>query len=116
MSTMRSQDEIRHTVVSLGLPEHPYFMRRAARAMDLLDTGKVHPVVNTNGVNFVGDDIFRVHSQFDDQIYHVELNHGTPGCTCADHQKTPEEFVMKPSAVQFNGKTTTTWGNIKSLY
>ena len=34
----------------------------------------------------------------------------------SDHQKTPEEFVMKPSAVQFNGKTTTTWGNIKSEY
>jgi hypothetical protein len=77
---MRSQDEIRNTVVSLGLPEHPYFMRRAARAMDLLDTGKV---------NFVGDDIFRVHSQFDETIYHVELNHGNPGCTCADHQKNP---------------------------
>ena len=80
MSTMRSQDEIRNTVVSLGLPEHPYFMRRAARAMDLLDTGKV---------NFVGDDIFRVHSQFDDKHYHVELNHGNPGCTCPDHQKNP---------------------------
>jgi len=77
---MRSQDEIRNTVVSLGLPEHPYFMRRTARAISLLDTGKV---------NFVGDDIFRVHSQFDDQIYHVELNHGTPGCTCPDHQKNP---------------------------
>ena len=110
MSTMRSQDEIRNTVVSLGLPgkfdtatpadEHPYFMRRAARAMDLLDTGKVHPVgCITNGVNFVGDEIFRVQSQFDDTIYHVELNHGTPGClpygvspegcTCADHQKNP---------------------------
>ena len=80
MTALRSQEEIRNTVVSLGLPEHPYFMRRAARAMDLLDTGKV---------NFVGDDIFRVHSQFDDTIYHVELNHGTPGCTCADHQKNP---------------------------
>ena len=80
MSTMRSQDEIRSTVVNLGLPEHPYFMRRTARAMDLLDTGKV---------NFVGDDIFRVHSQFDDQIYHLELNHGNPSCTCADHQKNP---------------------------
>ncbi len=90
MSTLRSQDEIRNTVVSLGLPEHPYFMRRTARAMDLLDTGKV---------NFVGDEIFRVQSQFDDTIYHVELNHGTPkgrkcvlsstGCTCADHQKNP---------------------------
>ena len=79
MSTMRSQDEIRNTVVSLGLPEHPYFMRRAARAMDLLDTGKV---------NFVGDEIFRVHSQFDDTIYHVELNHGLPPrCDCADYQK-----------------------------
>ena len=80
MSTMRSQDEIRNTVVSLGLPEHPYFMRRTVRAISLLDTGKV---------NFVGDEIFRVHSQFDDQIYHVELNHGTPGCTCPDHQKNP---------------------------
>jgi hypothetical protein len=80
MTTLRSQDEIRNTVVSLGLPEHPYFMRRTVRAMDLLDTGKV---------NFVGDDIFRVQSQFDDQIYHVELNHGTPGCTCPDHQKNP---------------------------
>ena len=81
MSTMRSQDEIRNTVVSLGLPEHPYFMRRAARAMDLLDTGKV---------NFVGDEIFRVHSQFDDTIYHVELNHGLPPrCDCADYQKNP---------------------------
>ena len=81
MSTMRSQDEIRNTVVSLGLPEHPYFMRRTARAMDLLDTGKV---------NFVGDEIFRVHSQFDDQIYHVELNHGLPPrCDCADSKKNP---------------------------
>ena len=80
MSTMRSQDEIRNTVVSLGLPEHPYFMRRTVRAISLLDTGKV---------NFVGDDIFRVQSQFDDTIYHVELNHGNPGCTCADHQKNP---------------------------
>jgi len=52
---LSNQDEIRNTVVSLGLPEHPYFMRRAARAMDLLDTGKV---------NFMGDEIFRVHSQF----------------------------------------------------
>jgi len=78
---MRSQDEIRNTVVSLGLPEHPYFMRRTARAMDLLDTGKV---------NFVGDEIFRVHSQFDDKIYHVELNHGLPPrCDCADYQKNP---------------------------
>ena len=80
MTALRSQDEIRNTVVSLGLPEHPYFMRRTARAMDLLDTGKV---------NFVGDEIFRVQSQFDDTIYHVELNHGNPHCTCADHQKNP---------------------------
>ncbi len=81
MTALRSQDEIRNTVVSLGLPEHPYFMRRTARAMDLLDTGKV---------NFVGDEIFRVHSQFDDQIYHVELNHGLPPrCDCADYQKNP---------------------------
>ena len=81
MSTMRSQDEIRNTVVSLGLPEHPYFMRRAARAMDLLDTGKV---------NFVGDEIFRVHSQFDETIYHVELNHSLPPrCDCADSKKNP---------------------------
>ncbi len=98
MSTMRSQDEIRNTVVSLGLPEHPYFMRRAARAMDLLDTGKVN-FVGRRPFDPEGDEIFRVQSQFDDTIYHVELNHGTPkgrkcvlsstGCTCADHQKNP---------------------------
>ena len=97
MSTMRSQDEIRNTVVSLGLPEHPYFMRRTVRAISLLDTGKVNS--DSGGgfggpppcppPNFVGDEIFRVQSQFDDTIYHVELNHGNPGCTCADHQKNP---------------------------
>ena len=119
MSTMRSQDEIRNTVVSLGLPEHPYFMRRAARAMDLLDTGKVNPVGNTNGVNFVGDEIFRVHSQFDDQIYHVELNHGTPkgrkcvlsstGCTCPDHQKNPGVWCKHMIAATIYQKQAQAW-------
>ncbi len=90
MTALRSQDEIRNTVVSLGLPEHPYFMRRTARAMDLLDTGKVNFVGRRPSVvDPEGDDIFRVHSQFDNKIYHVELNHGNPGCTCPDHQKNP---------------------------
>ncbi len=112
MSTMRSQDEIRNTVVSLGLPEHPYFMRRAARAMDLLDTGKV---------NFVGDEIFRVHSQFDDTIYHVELNHGTPGCTCADHQKNPGvlcKHMIAATIYSKQAKSTVkvTWDDTENSY
>jgi len=34
----------------------------------------------------------------------------------SDHQKSPDEFVMKPSPVQPRGKVSMTWGNIKSVY
>jgi len=73
-----SQQEIKGTLAELNLPEHSYYMRRAARALDLVNQDKVHAL---------SDDVFRVDSQWDDKHYHVELNHGNPGCTCPDHQK-----------------------------
>ena len=80
MTTLRSQDEIRSTAVRLGLPEHPFFMRRTARALDIVNQDKVHSV---------SDDVFRVDSQWDDKHYHVELNHGNVGCSCPDNRKNP---------------------------
>ena len=73
-----SQQEIKGTLAELNLPEHSYYMRRAARALDIVNQDKVHAL---------SDDVFRVDSQWDDKHYHVELNHGNPGCTCPDHQK-----------------------------
>ena len=73
-----SQQEIKGTLAELNLPEHSYYMRRAARALDIVNQDKVH---------FLGEDVFRVDSQWDDKHYHVELNHGNVGCTCEDFKK-----------------------------
>ena len=73
-----SQQEIKGTLAELNLPEHSYYMRRAARALDIVNQDKVH---------FLGEDVFRVDSQYDDKHYHVEINHGNPGCTCEDFKK-----------------------------
>jgi hypothetical protein len=73
-----SQQEIKGTLAELNLPEHSYYMRRAARALDIVNQDKVH---------FLGEDVYRVDSQFDDKHYHTELNHGNPGCTCEDFKK-----------------------------
>jgi len=73
-----SQQEIKGTLASLNLPEHSYYMRRAARALDIVNQDKVH---------FLGEGVYRVDSQFDDKHYHTELNHGKPGCTCEDFKK-----------------------------
>ena len=59
-----SQEEIRNTVRSLELPDHPFYMRRTARALDLVNQDKVHSL---------SDDVFRVDSQFDDKHYKGRL-------------------------------------------
>jgi len=78
MKLVFSQPEIKGTLAELNLPEHSYYMRRAARALDIVNQDKVH---------FLGEDVFRVDSQFDAKFYHVELNHGNPGCSCEDFKK-----------------------------
>ena len=63
-----SQQEIKGTLAELNLPEHSYYMRRAARALD---------IVNQNKVHFLGEDVFRVDSQYDDKHYLTELKLST---------------------------------------
>ena len=81
MTTQISQQEIQQTAVRLGIPDHPFVARRIARAFDLVETNKVNEVSHDDG-------LYRVHSQYDDKIYTVELNHGNPSCTCPDNERT----------------------------
>ncbi len=76
-----SQEQIQDTAVSLGIPTIPFFQRRIARAYDLVETNKVNEISHDDG-------FYRVHSQYDDKIYTVELNHGNPHCTCPDNERT----------------------------
>ena len=81
MKTQFTQEQISQTAVKLGIPDHPFVARRIARAYDLVASNKVNEVSHDEG-------LYRVHSQYDDKIYTVELNHGTPHCTCPDGAKT----------------------------
>ena len=81
MTTQISQQEIQQTAVRLGIPDHPFVARRIARAYNLVETNKVNEVSHEEG-------LYRVHSQCDDKIYTVELNHGNPHCTCPDGERT----------------------------
>ncbi len=76
-----SQQEIQQTAVRLGIPDHPFVARRIARAYNLVETNKVNEVSHEEG-------LYRVHSQCDEKIYTVELNHGNPHCTCPDGERT----------------------------
>ena len=81
MKATISQEKISQTAVKLGIPDHPFTQRRIARAFDLVETNKVNEVSHDEG-------LYRVHSQYDDKIYTVELNHENPHCTCPDGKKT----------------------------
>ena len=81
MKNTISQEQINDTAVSLGIPTIPFFQRRIARAYDLVETNKVNEISHDDG-------LYRVHSQYDDKIYTVEINHGNPNCTCPDGKKT----------------------------
>ena len=81
MKSTISQEKISETAVRLGIPDHPFVARRIARAFDLVATDKVNEVSHDDG-------FYRVHSQYDDKIYTVELNHGNPSCTCPDNERT----------------------------
>ena len=94
MKSTISQEQISETAVRLGIPDHPFVARRIARAFDLVETNKVNEVSHDDG-------FYRVHSQYDDKIYTVELNHGNPAvtrlakgkacaphCTCPDNERT----------------------------
>ena len=81
MKNTISQEQINDTAVSLGIPTIPFFQRRIARAYDLVETNKVNEISHDEG-------LYRVHSQYNDKIYTVEVNHGNPHCTCPDGKKT----------------------------
>ncbi len=81
MTTQISQQEIQQTAVRLGIPDHPFVARRIARAYNLVETNKVNEISHDDG-------FYRVHSQYDDKIYTVELNHGHSHCTCPDNERT----------------------------
>ena len=81
MTTQISQQEISKTAVRLGIPDHPFTHRRIARAYNLVETNKVNEVSREDG-------FYRVHSQYNDKIYTIELNHGNPHCTCPDGERT----------------------------
>ena len=81
MKNTISQEQINDTAVSLGIPTIPFFQRRIARAYDLVETNKVNEISHDDG-------LYRVHSQYDDKIYTVEVNHGNPSCSCPDGAKT----------------------------
>ena len=81
MKSTISQEQISKTAVRLGIPDVPFTHRRIARAFDLVATNKVNEVSHDDG-------FYRVHSQHDDKIYTVEVNHGKPSCTCPDGKKT----------------------------
>ena len=81
MKTQFSQEQIQETAVRLGIPDHPFIQRRIARAYDLVESNKVNEISNDDG-------LYRVHSQYDDKIYTVEVNHGNPHCTCPDNERT----------------------------
>lgn len=81
MKSTISQEQISNTAVRLGIPDVPFTHRRIARAFDLFETNKVNEVSREDG-------IYRVHSQYNDAIYTVEVNHGRPHCTCPDGKKT----------------------------
>ena len=81
MKTPFTQEQNQDTAVRLGIPDHPFFQRRITRAYDLVETNKVHEVSHEEG-------LYRVHSQSDEKIYTVELNHGNPHCTCPDGERT----------------------------
>ncbi len=79
MKTQFTQEKIKETAILLGIPEHPFFQRRIARAFDLVANNKVFEIT---------DDIYRVRSQYDaDKSYIVNLNHGEPSCDCLDNKK-----------------------------
>jgi len=106
-----SQQEIKGTLAELNLPEHSYYMRRAARALDIVNQDKVH---------FLGEDVFRVDSQFDDTHYHVELNHGNVGCTCEDFKKNGVacKHMIAATIYSKQAKSTVkvTWDDTKNSY
>ena len=81
MKSTISQEKISQTAVCLGIPDVAFTQRRIARAFDLVATNKVHEVSHSEG-------LYRVHSQYDDKIYTVEVNHGRPHCTCKDNERT----------------------------
>ena len=81
MKSTISQEKISQTAVKLGIPDHPFVARRIARAYNLVETHKVNEVSHEEG-------LYRVHSQYNDKIYTVEVNHGRPHCTCPDGKKT----------------------------
>ncbi len=81
MKNTISQEQINDTAISLGIPTIPFFQRRIARAYDLVETNKVNEISHDEG-------LYRVHSQYNDKIYTVEVNHGNPHCTCPDGKKT----------------------------
>jgi hypothetical protein len=81
MKSTISQEQINDTAVSLGIPTIPFFQRRIARAYNLVETNKVNEISPDDG-------FYRVHSQYDDKIYTVEVNHGNPSCSCPDGEKT----------------------------
>ena len=81
MKASISQAELQATAVRLGIPDHPFVARRIARAYNLVETNKVNEVSHEEG-------LYRVHSQRDEKIYTVELNHGNPHCTCPDGERT----------------------------
>ncbi len=81
MKSTISQEKISKTAVKLGIPDHPFTQRRIARAYNLVETNKVNEVSHEEG-------LYRVHSQSDEKIYTVEVNHGNPNCTCPDGKKT----------------------------
>ena len=81
MKSTISQEQINDTAVRLGIPTIPFFQRRIARAYDLVETNKVNEISHDDG-------LYRVHSQYDNKIYTVEVNHGNPHCTCPDGKRT----------------------------
>ena len=81
MKSTISQEQISQTAVRLGIPDVAFTHRRIARAFDLFETSKVNELSHDEG-------FYRVHSQYDDKIYTVEVNHGNPSCSCPDGAKT----------------------------
>ncbi len=98
MKSTISQEQISKTAVRLGIPDVAFTQRRIARAFDLVATDKVSEVSREEG-------LYRVHSQYDDKIYTVEVNHGNPHCTCPDGKKTVHcKHMIASMLVAFEGK------------
>ncbi len=104
MKASISQQQISQTAVKLGIPDVAFTQRRIARAFDLVATNKVNEVshddVESHGEAEASPvcSIYRVHSQYNDKIYTVEVNHGNPAVTLEAHGETEKVSPVRSIA------------------